>query len=93
MRRRIRRFGIFQTAKVVAVMYALLGLLFAPILILVGMFSPESDGMRLGWAMALAMPIVYGCLGFVMTAIGCAIYNVLGGITGGIELEFDDVTV
>ncbi len=92
MRRRIRRFGIFQTAKVVAVLYGLLGLLLSPIFLLVSMIAPETEGASYGWIVAIGMPIVYAVIGFITTAIGCAIYNVLGGLTGGIELEFEDVT-
>ena len=32
---------------------------------------------------------VYGVIGFIFTAIGCAIYNFVAGLVGGIEVELD----
>lgn len=87
MAQQIRRFGIGQTAKVVAVLYALMGLVFVPIFWIAAMFAPKESGFGAGFA--LAMPIVYGVLGFIFTAIGCAVYNFVAGLVGGIEVELD----
>jgi hypothetical protein len=38
----------------------------------------------------LLLPILYGVLGFVMTAIGAAIYNLVASWIGGIEIQMDD---
>jgi hypothetical protein len=81
----IRRFGVGQTAKVVGTLYALMGLVFVPIFLIAAMFSPKATGF--GPAFALALPIIYGVLGFIFTAISCAIYNVVAGVVGGIEVE------
>jgi hypothetical protein len=83
----IRRFGIGQTAKVIGVLYALMGLVFAPIFLVSAMFAPKETG--LGTGFALALPILYGVCGFIFTAIGCAIYNVVAGWVGGVEVELD----
>jgi hypothetical protein len=83
----IRRFGIGQTAKVVAVLYALMGLVFAPIILVTTLFSPKDTGLGAGFA--IAMPILYGVCGFIFTAIGCAIYNLVASWVGGVEVEFD----
>lgn len=88
MSQRIRKFGVLQTAKVVAVLYALMGLVFVPVFLIVSMFSPNKDGIGTGFA--LVMPILYGVLGFVFTAIACAIYNFVAGLVGGIEVELDE---
>ena len=87
MPQQIRRFGIGQTAKVVAVLYALMGLVFAPIFLLAAMFSPKETGFGAGFA--VAVPILYGVCGFIFTAIGCALYNLVAGWVGGIEVELD----
>lgn len=81
----IRRFGVGQTAKVVGALYALMGLVFAPIVLIVSMISPNKSGLGAGFAFAL--PIIYGVLGFIFTAVGCAIYNFVAGLVGGIEVE------
>jgi hypothetical protein len=87
MPQQIRRFGVLQTAKVIAVLYGLMGLVFVPIFLVVAMFSPSKDSPGAGFA--LLMPIIYAVLGFVFTAIGCAIYNFVAGLVGGIEVELD----
>jgi hypothetical protein len=85
MTQQIRRFGVLQTAKVVGVLYALLGLVFVPVLLFMSMVAPKQGGM--GPGLALAMPILYGVLGFVFAALSCAIYNFVAGLVGGIEVE------
>jgi hypothetical protein len=83
----IRRFGVGQTAKVVGALYALMGLVFVPIVLIAAMVSPNKPGIGAGFA--LALPIIYGILGFIFTAIGCAIYNFVAGLVGGIEVELE----
>jgi hypothetical protein len=85
MPQRIRRFGVGQTAKVLGVLYGLMGLIFVPVFLVMGMFSPNEAGFGIG--MAVVFPLLYGVGGFVFTAIGCAIYNVVAGWVGGIEIE------
>jgi hypothetical protein len=85
MPHQIRRFGVMQTAKVVGALYALLGLVFVPIVLVVSMFAPKEQGM--GPGLALALPILYGVFGFIFAALGCAIYNVVAGLVGGVEVE------
>lgn len=87
MPQQIRRFGIGQTAKVVAVLYALMGLVFVPIFLVAALFSPKET--HFSAAFALVLPVLYGVLGFIFTAIACAIYNFVAGLVGGIEVELD----
>ena len=85
MAQQIRRFGVGQTAKVVGVLYAIMGLVFVPFVLIASMLAPDKS--QLGPGFALALPIIYGVLGFIFTAIGCAIYNLVAGLVGGIEVE------
>ena len=39
---------------------------------------------------AIAMPIMYGVFGVVGGAIGAALYNLVAGWVGGIEVELDE---
>ena len=87
MAQRITRFSVAQTAKVFAIIYALLGLLFVPFVLLAGAFGPEGAGFPT--IIAVAFPIFYAVLGYVGVAIGCAIYNMVAGWVGGIEMELD----
>lgn len=83
----IRRFGVGQTAKVVGALYALMGLILVPVVLIVGMVSPDKSAVGPGFA--LLLPVLYGVLGFIFTAIGCAVYNFVAGLVGGIEVELD----
>jgi hypothetical protein len=83
----IRRFGVGQTAKVVATLYALMGLVFVPIFLIASMAAPRQTGFGPGFAFAL--PVMYGVLGYVFTALGCAIYNFVAGLVGGVEIELE----
>jgi hypothetical protein len=83
----IRRFGIGQTAKVIAVLYALMGLIFVPFFLIAAAFAPKEAAFSSGFA--LALPILYGVCGFIFTAIACAIYNFVAGFVGGIEVELE----
>lgn len=88
MTQRIRRFGVAQTAKFFGVMYALIGLIALPIFVLVAMVAPRQAGFGLG--LAILLPICYGLLGFVFSAIGCLVYNAVASWVGGIEIELGE---
>jgi len=87
MAQRIRRFGVGQTAKVVGALYALMGVVFVPFVLIASLIAPEKPGFGAGFA--LALPILYGVCGFIFTALGCVIYNFVAGLVGGIEVELD----
>lgn len=90
----IRRIGPVSVAKIAGVLYALMGFIFGAIISLIslvgGAFAPEDSGfggMMFGAAAVIALPIFYGVLGFVMTLIAAALYNLVSGWIGGIELD------
>ena len=84
----IKRISIGQTAKFMGVLYLLFGLIFVPFFVLMGSFGPEGFG-GFGTMFAVAMPVMYGCMGVVGGAIGSALYNLVSGWVGGIEVELD----
>ena len=43
----------------------------------------------MGIAAVIVMPIIYGVLGFIGGIISAAMYNLIAGFVGGIEMEFD----
>jgi hypothetical protein len=87
MRQQIRKFGVGQTAKVVGVLYALIGLLFIPFFFIMSSVAPKQTGFGAGFA--FVVPIMYGVFGFIGTAIACALYNMVAKWVGGIEVETD----
>lgn len=96
MLHRIRRVGVYQTSIVVAALYGLVGLLFAPFIWLMGRL-PATEGAAtlepmgsmgaMSIVFAIGAPILYAVIGFITTAIACVIYNLLAKLTGGIEIE------
>lgn len=88
MIQRINRFSIGQTAKVVGALYALLGLVFIPFYFLASAFVPRQS--MFGAGFALIIPVVYGVIGFIVSAIACILYNWVAGMVGGIEIQLDD---
>ena len=87
MVQRLSRFSIGQTAKVLGVLYGLMGLIFAPFLLIMAMLSPKEAGISVWFA--LALPVLYALIGFISTVIACALYNWVAGKMGGIEVSFD----
>ena len=84
---RIRRFGIASTALTVAVIYFILGLIIAPLFFLATLGTRPSASMP--GIMFLLAPFVYAVFGYVFAAIGCFIYNVIAGWTGGVALTLE----
>jgi hypothetical protein len=87
MRQQIRKFSVGQTAKTVAVVYGVLGLVIVPFLLIGSILSPKDAGIGVGFA--LLIPILYAVVGFIGTALACAIYNLVANWVGGIEVELE----
>jgi hypothetical protein len=91
----IRRIGPLSTAKVAGVLYAGLGLLFGAIVSLIsvmgGMATDEAGGGLMGAFVGVGaiifLPLFYGAMGFVMTALMAWLFNVAAGIAGGVEVD------
>ncbi len=102
MTKRLTRIAPLKTGIVVGVLYALLGLVAVPFLMLVGASAaaiarhgastglPAPATLLFGVG-ALFLPIFYGVIGFLIGVIGAAIYNLVARWTGGIEFSVEDV--
>lgn len=91
---RVKKFGVLQTAKVGALIYALVSMIIImPFAFLGSMFTEEffPEFADIGAIALLFIPIMYGIVGFIFTAISCAVYNIIAGFTGGIEIEMETV--
>jgi hypothetical protein len=84
---RIRRFGIQSTALTVGVLYFVLALLLAPLFYLISSNAPPSEKLP-GIAFVLG-PFVYAVIGYVAAAIGCWLYNLIAGWSGGVSLTLE----
>jgi hypothetical protein len=95
----IKRVGPLSCAKIAALLYAIIGLIFGAmfsLFALVGTFPSDPAmpisplfGVAMGVGAIIFLPLFYGAMGFVMTLVFAAIYNVLAGIMGGIEIQVE----
>ena len=90
----VRRVVPLSVAKVAGALYALMGLIVGAIVAiaaLVGAFAADQDagfmGSIMGVGAIVALPLLYGGLGFVFTLIAAWLYNVVAGMVGGIEFD------
>ena len=98
----LKSVGVLSAAKIVGLMYAILGLImglmFAAVFAMVPMGDPGSSEMptwlapMFGTGAILIMPVFYGCMGFVGGAIAAVVYNGLSGMMGGLELKLETTT-
>jgi hypothetical protein len=83
----IKSFEIFQTAKVIAVLYLILGfvegIIFA-FAVSLGHHTYPSGGILF---FLFGVPIIFGVLGFIMMVILCWLYNLIAARIGGIAFE------
>jgi hypothetical protein len=86
---RIRRFGIKQTSKIAGIVYFLLGILIAPFFIMTSGSAQGQESLpKVGpFALMLIIPVFYGLIGFLMTALVLFVYNRIAEKAGGIELD------
>lgn len=96
----IWRFDVIRTANIVAALYAVIVLVVGLIIILplalfAGVAAAEYGGGAFagGVAAALALAVLgllfYAAIGWVTTALVCALYNVIAARIGGVGIEVD----
>jgi hypothetical protein len=91
----IKRIDPLSCAKIVATLYAIMGLVmgaFFSLIALAGGFASDRSGAAglgalIGVGAIVTFPILYGCVTFVVTIIGAWLYNVMAGLLGGIEMD------
>ena len=95
----IRRIGVMSAAKITGALYAALGLVAGCILATVsllgaGFMANANNGDVPSWiapifgigAIVIA-PIFYGVMGLIGGAVAAAVYNLVAGVAGGLDLE------
>ena len=91
----IKRVGPLSCAKVAAALHAVVGLvagIFVSLMAMAGAFAANEEaagalGLVLGVGAIIVLPVMYACVGFVMTLALAALYNVLATAIGGIEMD------
>lgn len=89
MKKRIKRFSVMQTAKLLGVLYFIGVAVFIIPVALIMMAVGSQDSGPFGGAMLLILPFLYGIMGFIFGAIGCLLYNLVASKIGGIEVEIE----
>jgi len=91
MKKQITRLSPHQNAKVCAVLFAILTLPFMLIGLLMLNFMPTPPtpegraAVHFPVFFFILAPVIYAVMGYIMTAIGCLIYNLVVKLTGGLE--------
>ena len=90
----IKRISAVSCAKIMGLLYAVIGFLIgsiAALVFLAGGLSGWSKAANpftiFGVAAVILFPIFYGIIGFIGTWIAASIYNVLAGVVGGVRVE------
>jgi hypothetical protein len=93
----IRRVGPLSCAKIAGLLYAGIGFIIGGFITLLsvlvegfalaGEHGAGSMSVMFGAAAIVVLPIFYGALGFISTAVAAWLYNVIAGVTGGVEIE------
>lgn len=92
--KRVKRFGVYQTAKISAIIYFIISALF---MVPFGLFFSTIGGGAydsmpfFGGMFFFLLPFFYAFIGFVFTALGCVIYNMIAKYAGGIEMEIETI--
>ena len=90
----VKRIGPMSCGKVLGGLYGLLGLIAGGILSLFSLVGASIGGSDQGMLAVgggvgsiIILPLFYGVLGFIGGVISAALYNLVAGMFGGIEIE------
>ena len=92
----VKRIGVGSAAKVYGLSLGILGIFVG--IIYAAMFSIMGglgdalpfSGSGLGLAMLIIVPFFYGVIGFIIGALGAAVYNLVSKKFGGLEVELSE---
>jgi hypothetical protein len=79
----IKSFKILQTAKVIGVLYTIMGFVEGAIVLIASLRHPN----RVPIFFSFGLPILFGVLGFIFMVIICWLYNLVAARIGGIAFE------
>ena len=89
----VKSVGVLSIAKIMGLIQACLGLVFAPFFLLIGLLGSMAGQHKTPFAgmfgifFALFLPVLYGIIGFISGAIGGLLYNLFSKWVGGIEVN------
>ena len=84
MQRRVTRIAPWQAGKFFAVLYFILGLIFA---IPLALFSQVAGQSGFGIGFAIALPFGYAIGALIFVPLSCWIFNMVARLVGGLDFE------
>jgi fluoride ion exporter CrcB/FEX len=90
----MRSVRVLQTSLMAAILYFVLSLLICIPMFFVGLAIPNTSNnvfSSLGSVLFLFLPFLYAILGFIFSALGCLVYNVVAKFTGGIAFTLEEI--
>ncbi|WP_211454922.1 DUF3566 domain-containing protein [Collimonas antrihumi] len=88
MKKQISSISPFQTAKVLAILYFAISL---PMIALMSLLYAFMPGPKAPTGVMFILPFLYAIFGFIFTAIGAWIYNLIAKWVGGIEFTVSEI--
>jgi hypothetical protein len=88
MNKRLTRIAPWQAGKFFAVLYFIIGLIFAIPLALFSQAVPGQAGIGIGFA--IGIPFVYAIGALIFVPLGCWIFNLVAKFVGGLDFEVVD---
>lgn len=89
MKKQIINVSVLQAAKVSAALYFVVSLVFIAIFAVFTTLFGSRMGMPVMYL--FIAPVIYLVVGFIFTAIGAALYNLVASVVGGIEFTTKEV--
>jgi len=90
----LKSFKVLQTSAMVAVLYFFLSLLIFVPIFLISLAIPDSGRSTIpflsGGLFMLFAPFLYAVFGFIFTALGCLIYNLVAKMIGGFAFTLEE---
>jgi hypothetical protein len=94
---RVRHINPIQFALITAIIYAIIGLIFAilwlPFASMMAATMPHANGGMIGASMGIAgiviFPLLYFAIMFIFGLLTAWIYNLVAGFTGGFEVTLE----
>jgi hypothetical protein len=87
----IRRVGALSCAKIAGLLYLILGFVFGACISLFAVIGsglfPDGGSTFFGAGAIVILPIFYGVGGFLGTLLMASLFNLVAGITGGVEVD------
>jgi hypothetical protein len=90
----VNKIGVLSAGKVMACLYALLGLIVGGIFAFLALIGAAAGGpnegvasLVMGLGSVIFLPIFYGVLGFLGVLLMAVVYNLVASVIGGLEIE------